>query len=216
MDIFLEGLNAEQREKVERYKILNQFAEKGQILFVGSSLMEQFPINELAMNHRMSKIIYNRGVGGYKTDDLMQVMDTCIFDLEPTKIFINIGTNDIGAENYKLEVMIEKYQTILTEIKSRLPETQVFTMAYYPVNDVDELSNAPWAKDMFVTRTNENIKLANQAVEQLAHKLGFNYIDVNEGLTDGRGKLKREFTIEGLHMYGNGYEVVLKNMMKYL
>ena len=37
-------------DRVERYKRLYEFIEKGQVLFAGSSLMEQFPINELLLN----------------------------------------------------------------------------------------------------------------------------------------------------------------------
>ncbi len=73
-----------------------------------------------------------------------------------------------------------------------------------------------WAKGMFATRTNENIRLANAAVEKLAGEMGCHYIDVNEGLADGNGRLKKEYTIEGIHMYANGYRVVLENLRKYL
>lgn len=38
---------AEKADKLERYRRLNKFVKPGQILFVGSSLMEQFPILEL-------------------------------------------------------------------------------------------------------------------------------------------------------------------------
>ncbi len=46
--------------------------------------------------------------------------------------------------------------------------------------------------------------------------MGYHYIDVNAGLCDERGMLRREFTVEGVHMYANGYQVVLKNLKPYL
>ena len=69
---------------------------------------------------------------------------------------------------------------------------------------------------MFKTRNNENIKIANNAVNVLAKKVGYEYIDVNEGLADEHGRLKKEYTVEGIHMYANAYNVILDNMMKYL
>ena len=51
---------------VEKYRQLNESAKKGQILFVGSSLMEHFPINEILMSRGLSTVIYNRGISGYK------------------------------------------------------------------------------------------------------------------------------------------------------
>ncbi len=57
---------------------------------------------------------------------------------------------------------------------------------------------------------------ANKAVEELAKKHGFNFINVNEGLTDEEGNLKAEFSMEGLHLWPNAYSVILDNMKKYL
>lgn len=209
-------MNREQQEKLERYRVLNQNVKKGQILFTGSSLMEQFPINELLMTNGMNQVIYNRGIGGFTTSDMLQYMEEMVFGTEPSKIFINIGTNDIGSPNYKLEDLMENYEKIISIIKERLPEADIYMMAYYPVNETDKIPEGEWGKTAFVTRTNENIAIANEAVEKLAGKMGCHFINVNKGLTDERGKLKKEYTIEGIHMYANGYQVVLNNMKKYL
>lgn len=216
MDPVLDFMKTEQRTKAEKYVFLNEQAVKGQTLFTGSSLMEQFPINELLMNAGMDCIVYNRGIGGFTTDDMLQNMDAQIFGTEPSRIFINIGTNDISGPDYKVETLIGKYEQILTQIKERLPETKVYMMAYYPVNSVDKVPDNEWGKMMFAVRTNENIKIANQEVEKLAAKMGYTYIDVNDGLTDERGMLKKEYTVEGVHMYANGYKVIFENMKKYL
>lgn len=50
----------------------------------------------------------------------------------------------------------------------------------------------------------------------MAERRGCRFINVNEGLTDENGRLKKEYTVEGIHMYANGYRVVLENMRKYL
>ncbi|HBA98274.1 MAG TPA: lysophospholipase [Lachnospiraceae bacterium] len=216
MDNFEEFIKNEQMGKIEKFRYLNESAKKGETLFTGSSLMEHFPINELLMDYGMDNVIYNRGVGGFKTDDMLEHMEEQVFGTEPSKIFINIGTNDIGAPGYKLETLMEKYEKILTQIKEHLPETEVYMMAYYPVNEVDKVPEGEWGKTLFITRTNENIALANKEVEKLAEKMGYHYIDVSEGLRDENGRLKKEFTIEGIHMYANGYRVILENMKPYL
>ena len=209
-------MRSEQQTKLERYRILNRYARKGEILFTGSSLMEQFPINELLMSSGMTKVIYNRGIGGFTTDDMLQYMEEMVYGTEPSRIFINIGTNDISRPEYRLETLMANYRKILTQIRERLPQAEITLMAYYPVNETDKLPDSSMAAEMFATRNNENIALANQAVEKLAKELGCQFINVNDGLTDERGKLKKEFTIEGIHMYANGYQVVLDNMKKYL
>lgn len=216
MDFFKELMHREQQDKLERYRILNQNVKKGEILFTGSSLMEQFPVNELLMTNGMDQVVYNRGIGGFTTTDMLQHMEEMIFGTEPSRIFINIGTNDIGSPEYQLEALLERYEEIIVRIQERLPEAEINMMAYYPVNETDKIPEGEWGKTAFVTRTNENINIANAAIENLAAKKGCRFINVNEGLADERGKLKKEYTIEGIHMYANGYQVVLQNLKKYL
>lgn len=216
MDFFKELMHREQQDKLERYRILNQNVKKGEILFTGSSLMEQFPVNELLMTNGMDQVIYNRGIGGFTTTDMLQHMEEMVFGTEPSRIFINIGTNDIGSPDYQLEALLKRYEEIIVRIQERLPEAEINMMAYYPVNETDKIPEGEWGKTAFVTRTNENLNIANAAVENLAAKKGCRFINVNEGLADERGKLKKEYTIEGIHMYANGYQVVLQNLKKYL
>ena len=52
----------EQERKIRNYRALNRIAPKGGILFTGSSLMEYFPICEMAMSAGIKKLIYNRGI----------------------------------------------------------------------------------------------------------------------------------------------------------
>ena len=207
----------EREEKLTRYKHLNQKVRSGQILFVGSSLMEQFPINELQQSLENRYIIYNRGVGGFLTTDLLSNMETCIFALKPSKIFINIGSNDISLPDYKKENLIANYEKILYQIKERLPECMVYIMAYYPVNaEVHNSSNGNHNVELFKTRNNPNILDANKSLALLAKNHDYEFVNVNEGLVDKKGNLKETFTIEGFHMWPNAYSVIFKNLLKYL
>jgi lysophospholipase L1-like esterase len=205
-------------EKVKNYKLLNKYAKKGKIVFVGSSLMELFPINEMQQTLEKHSIIYNRGICGYVTTELLFCLEECIFELEPSKIFINIGTNDISSLDYKKEALIANYDNILTQINERLPDCKVYVMAYYPINakadfpGVDQVHK----KEKFASRNNPTLLEANVAIEELAKKHNYEFINVNEGLMDEEGNLKEEYTIEGLHMWANAYSVVLENIKKYL
>lgn len=223
MDIeqfFKASITREQQELVDKYNVLNTFAKKRQILFTGSSLMEQFPIHELLMADDMKYIIYNRGIGGFTTDNMLEHMDTQIFAVRPSKIFINIGTNDIGNPSVSFDAAlthtIRNYTEILSQIQEKLPQTEVYLMAYYPVNETDKLPESEGSSNLFINRNNHNIHLANKEIKKLADAFGFHYIDVNSGLTDERGKLKKEYTVEGIHMYANAYRIIFKNMKPYL
>ena len=119
MQILENYFENEKKQKIERYKRLNEYVKKDQILFVGSSLMEQFPINELSQNLDTIKYIYNRGVGGFQIADMKMNMDAMVFDLRPSKIFINIGTNDLNEEEFDEKVFAKNYEEIVLEIKEK-------------------------------------------------------------------------------------------------
>lgn len=203
----------EKKQKVNRFRHLNAFAEKGKILFVGSSLMEQFPIHEILMADHSSLQIYNRGIGGYTIPEMEETLEEQVFDLEPSVIFINIGTNDVSDPACTVDMLIERYEHLLGRIMKRLPETRIFVMAYYPANNRDV--PVPEAmRDLMESRIRK-LQDANREVEKMAARLELQFINVNEGLEDDTGLQKKEFSIDGVHMYANGYQVVYRNLKPY-
>ena len=215
MDTAVEFMRKEQQKKLENFRELNKTAQKGHILFTGSSLMEMFPVTDFLTEDGSEQIIYNRGIGGFVTDDMLRNMNEQIFDLEPSAIFINIGTNDISDSSKSfyevLSHMLGNYEKILQQIKERLPDTKVFVMAFYPVCTKGR-ENEP----VFINRNNKNLLTANEAVWKLSEKMRYCYIDVNNVLTDGNGMLKENITIDGIHMHPDGYRIVWNNLKSYL
>ncbi len=204
----------EQRRKVRSYREMNRIAQKGQILFTGSSLMEHFPIAEYCLSGGMDKVVYNRGISGTTTDQFLAEIDTVLFDLEPSKVFINIGTNDINARSdgeYWQDHLLRNYEEILRQTKRRLPEAKVYMMAYYPVNEA-----VLYAGGEIGTRTNAALADTNAKAARLAEKYGYAFIDVNDGIKDETGSLREDITVEGLHIYAGGYASVFEALKKYI
>ncbi len=203
----------DKERKLKNYREKNKEAVYGQVVFAGSSLMEMFPINKLLEEHGDDTIIYNRGIGGYVTNELLQVTDVCITDLKPKKVFLNIGTNDLSNPQIPISQMIENYDRILCKIEEALPQAVIYLMAYYPVNYE---AAAEEMKECLKIRTNEKIERANGEVKKLAQKHGQHYIDVNKNLKDEQGRLKAEYTIEGMHIKEEGYAAIYDDVMRYV
>lgn len=204
----------EKEQLVRDYHKLNINAVKGGVVFTGSSLMEMFPIEQWVAEMSIPKpIVYNRGVGGYKTFELLSVIDICVIELKPKKVFINIGTNDLSDAGISIDEVISNYDKILTEIESALPDTVIYLMAYYPVNYDAADDNM---KECLKVRNNEKINAANRAVEELAIRHHQRYIDINDNLKDHMGRLKAEYTIEGIHINDKGYRAIFNDLMKYV
>ena len=213
--LFETMMEKEKNEKLKRYQVLNSYVKKGQILFVGSSLMEQFPIYEFIQNYDINATIYNRGIGGYTTFEMIKALDTMVFDLKPSKIFINIGTNDLNDKDCSIDELVKRYEEILNKIIQRLPNTMIYVMAYYPINSEHDFGNE-FMKQVLMIRTNERIQAANKAIEEMSNRLGIRFIDVNQNLKDDKGNLKAEYSVDGMHMYASGYQAILEDLLKYI
>lgn len=212
---YMEQWRVEKAEMVKRYHQQNQILPKGGVLFTGSSLMEMFPIEQWVAGMPDPRLlVYNRGVGGYTTKDLLPILDICVWELKPKKVFINIGTNDLSDPNDSVEAMIARYDEILTQIEEHLPGVPIYLMAYYPVNP-DAAPNDQ-VREWLMVRTNEKIAAANREVQKLAEKHGQRFIDLNAPLMDKRGRLKAEYTIEGVHMNEEGYRAIFDDVMRYV
>ena len=209
-----EAWRLEKEQMVRDFHVWNKSALKGQIVFTGSSLMEMFPIEEWVKELGPdAPVVYNRGVGGYKTCDLLPILDACVFELAPRKVFINIGTNDLSDSSIPLTEVMENYERIITQIEEKLPKVIIYMMAYYPINYEAATEEM---KPCLLIRTNEKINAANTLVEQLAAKHHQRFINVNAPLTDVSGNLKAEYTIEGMHIRPEGYRAIFDDVMKYV
>ena len=204
-----------QKRSYDSYVHLNQFVQKGQTVLAGSSLMEFFPFYELRQNYDIKGIVYNRGIAGFISRQLLECVTELILDLEPSKLFINIGTNDIGRN--LLGELFDNYHQILSLVKEKLPECRIYVMAFYPCNEVDDFGLSEEQRiRSFTYRTAAKVREVNEQLKAFAEKEGVRFIDVNEGLYDEDGHLKKEYAIDGIHMWADGYVHVLENMLPYL
>lgn len=115
----------DKQDKIIRYRQLNQTAQKGQIVFAGSSLMEMFPIEQFVAEDNLPVVVYNRGIGGFVTDELLTNLAVCVLDLAPRMLFINIGTNDLSDASRPMAQIMGTYQAILEKVLQALPDVQI-------------------------------------------------------------------------------------------
>lgn len=209
---FFEEQGRRNRELLQKkHEQLNLHALKGQIVFAGSSLMEQFPIEEMAQRLPNRPVVYNRGIGGDTLDGFLARLDSAVTDLEPRKLFINIGTNDISAVNYDRGIMLAKYRALLEKIRAALPGCSIIVMSYYPVNRTEKFST-----EWFRARTNQEIDAVNAQLKLMCRDMQLTYIDVTDCLRDENGDLIAELSVDGMHMLPEGYERVLNVIRPYV
>lgn len=203
-----EWLLKEQAKMQDKYRELNQVSVKEpDIIFIGDSIVEYYPLQELLQTN---KVLINRGIRGYKTDLLLDNLDAHLFGSALDKVFILIGTNDIGKEIPQSETL-ENLEGVIQKISREYPLAQIQLLSVLPVNEGEEY------KGTVYLRTNEKIQDLNRAYQGLASiYTNVQFIDLYETLLDETGQLDQEFTTDGLHLTIAGYAALSSELDKYL
>lgn len=160
------------------------------IIFLGDSITEGANWQELLNN----SYIINRGIGGDTTAGVLNRIDEVIRH-RATKIFICIGTNDI-AQGIGTSMILNNYMLILDALKDGSPNSELFVQSILPVN---------LAKNAVFGHNNKGILAVNKALEELCAKRQIKYINLHPHFLNDEGKLKAEYTNDGLHLLGNAY-----------
>lgn len=173
-------------------------------LFLGDSITDFYDLdkyyNELP--------VVNSGISGNTTDDILNDMKKRAYQYNPSKVFLLIGTNDL-IHNKSNEEIVEKVEKIIEEIKENRSKAEIYLQSIYPVN----YKLSPY---MVKSRKNDDIKEINEKLEDYCEDNDITYIDMYDLLKDKDDNFNSKYTKDGLHPNDDGYEVITKELKKYL
>lgn len=174
-------------------------------LFLGDSITDFYDLKQFYSN---SVYYVNSGINGNKTDDILNNMEERVYQYNPSRVFLLIGTNDIiiGRSEEKIVNNIKK---IVSNIQKVRPFCKIYIESIYPINNTN---NAKIDHDMVKTRSNSMIKNINKELKKYAEKEDIKYIDMYSILVDQDDNLRLEYTKEGLHISEQGYRVITKKI----
>lgn len=174
-------------------------------LFLGDSITEQYDLDE----YYNDLPVVNSGISGNKTKDLLNDLNNRVYQYNPSKVFLLIGTNDIQSK-VEEDVIVNNIKKILEDIHENRPYAKLYLEAIYPV---DEGSSG--AQD----RTNKEIQSINASLEDYCKKNDITFIDMYDLLLDpesDKDRLFEDYSKDGLHISDEGYEVITEELMKYI
>ena len=195
---------------------LNEFksfpATKDEIVFLGDSITQSFIQEEtqiaLESNNNWSSLvknlqIKNRGIGGDTTLGVLNRLDEVI-RARPSKLFLMIGTNDVGLRS--VPVIVANYKKILNDIKERSPNTKIYIESVLPMNpDVTHGDD-----------DNGKINQLNKELQVITLRGNMIYIDLRSKVVDKNGKLDARFTWDGVHPFGEVFAKWKSEVDKYI
>lgn len=131
LNIMFEGwMRDDLARKLENFNFLNQRVLPNNIVFAGDSITEGYQFQEFFPG----VIIYNRGISGITSEQLLTNIKEHIFNLKPSKLFLLIGTNDIHKDIQPKET-IDNILNICQQINKFNKDIIVNVISVYPVNE---------------------------------------------------------------------------------
>lgn len=210
LKVFIPIIRAEIDDKSKYYSDLSVHATKGQIVFLGDSITEFYRTAEFFHDYST----YNRGIAGDTTDGVLKRLEDNVIVLQPQKVFLLIGTNDLAKvkTDDKINYITNNIIKIITILQTRLPKVKVYLISILPVNRILSL----YSRSVLKNRNNEDIDQINARLKQYCEENDITFIDLNTPLKDEKGNLKKENTLEGLHISFKGYQVITELLKPYL
>lgn len=188
---FRNGLSVYHDVKVAAFESENESAEKGGVVFLGDSITDFCELERWYPGLNA----YNRGIAGDMTLGVMRRMDSLI------------GINDL-SRHQSVGDTAANIASIISEIRSALPETYIIVQSVYPVN-------SDWGT-AYAERVSPLVTELNALISAGAEAGGYVYADIYPVLDDGSGRLIREYSSDGLHPNEAGYAVISRALMPYI
>ena len=174
-------------------------------LFLGDSITDFYDLDE----YYEGLPVVNSGIDGNDTQDILDDMENRVYQYNPSKVFLLIGTNDIDHGD-SLDSIVDRIEQILLEIREIRPYAELYLESIYPVMEGERAVNS---------RTNEKIITINKRLEDFCKKEQITYIDMFDLLVDSSSEkvqINPKYTKDGLHLSDEGYDVVTNEVKKYL
>lgn len=167
----------------------------GQIVFFGDSILEFYDVN----HYFLGKTIYNCGIAGATTDELLWILDEAVIKYKPAQVLLHVGTNDLGnTVTHSPRQIASNIQVIVSMIHKNLPDCQITILSPLPCDE--DIQGYPHARGI---RSNAFLK---DIYEHFSEYLGnsVNYINAFDSFVN-----KKELLLEdGLHPNEKGYQLL--------
>lgn len=171
--------------------------QEGDVVFLGDSHAAVGQWSEFFGTTRVK----NRGISGDNTEGVLSRLSP-VLEGNPAAIFLFIGSNDVDKryKGFTVEETVANVEQIISGIRETSPSTAVYLMSAPPKsrNTSANLTETPLAHAL------------NDQYELLAEELDIVYVDIERVLTDEDGTLRVDYTEDGGHLNGAGYQAILE------
>lgn len=173
------------------------------IIMLGNSLTDGAEWNELFDNCHVK----NRGIVGDIILGFFERLEP-ILKGQPRKIFIMGGVNDI-SHGVSADSIVSAMTQVVTTIQARCPKTEIYVQSMLPFNNDVRLWKLLKGREQVVVD-------GNKGLESMCQRLGVTFINLYPLFVGENGKMKPEYTNDGLHLMGGAYLIWRDALLPYI
>lgn len=173
------------------------------IIMLGNSLTDGAEWNELFDNCHVK----NRGIVGDIIPGFFERLEP-ILKGQPRKIFIMGGVNDI-SHGVSADSIVSTMTQVVTTIQARCPKTEIYVQSMLPFNNDVRLWKLLKGREQVVVD-------GNKGLESMCQRLGVTFINLYPLFVGENGKMKPEYTNDGLHLMGGAYLIWRDALLPYI
>ncbi len=174
------------------------------IVFLGDSITEIYPLEDI-----FGKVpIVKSGISGYRTKDILEQLRKMVYQYNPSKVILLIGTNDY-LDNSTPDEVASNIKEIVQEIHKHRKNTEIYIESIYPINK-------NLKKEMVANRDNDKIIETNKKIKDICKEKNLTYIDMYNELIDEDGNFNKKYTYDGLHPNTLGYARISQVLSQYI
>lgn len=148
--------------------------------------------------------IKNSGTGGFTTSHFVWIIKDQVLKYQPKICFLEGGINDIGV-GIPLERIYKNYESLVDTLLNHkiIPVLQSTLFVNFPNNEPENIHH------------NQMVGSLDTFLQNLAASRNIEYLDLNKYFSENK-KLKKELTIDGIHVNEAAYKIWYAELEKVL
>lgn len=198
-----EKINNHHKDKANEEVVVNDFnIIYEDTVFMGDSITESLSYNQILNEYN---VIAEMGDTVIKATNHISKLE----GIQPKNVVLLYGMNDVilfeeTASWNSIDKFKEGYKNLINEIKSKLPNTNIYVQSPLPVNSKATSTN--------VRLTNENLSRFREAVKEVCEEMSVTYVDISI-LVDGSSDLHEA---DGIHFKREFYDKWLNYLPQFM
>ena len=106
------------KDQKEIYREVNTVTGSVHSVIFGTESLSELPVAELVQDFGLNISVCNRSVEAAVLTDAFDLLEECVFELNPRKVFLNFGETDLAYADFSQQSFLRDYRRLIGSIRS--------------------------------------------------------------------------------------------------